>query len=261
MKRAKFFSTAFVIITFLFTVTGFSAGQVDGLDADKLHLNDEQLNALGNILEESHQKQLELKTQIEVKFIDLRKELHKEDRFDTKRKEKVSSRKANKLVMDISSLHKATYTLMILFMFIGGASGSTAGGIKVNTLGVLWASIRAAFNRKEEVVIFDHSLSKDLINQAYMITFLSLGVVFTGTLILSLCEQQKFIKIVFETVSAFGTVGLSTGITPGLSIPGKLTLVLTMFVGRVGMLTLVTAFARGGKRYDIRYPDGKVTIG
>jgi Spy/CpxP family protein refolding chaperone len=105
MKKARFFSTVFMIATFLITLSGFSSGQVDGLDPDKLHLGEEQLKALGNILEDLHQKQLELKTQIEVKFIDLRKELHKEDRLDTKRKEKVSSRKANKLVMDISSLH------------------------------------------------------------------------------------------------------------------------------------------------------------
>ena len=105
MKKAKIFSTVFLIAALLLTITGLSTGQVDGLNADKLHLTEEQLKALGNILEDLHQKQLDLKTQIEVKFIDLRKELHKEDRFDTKRKEKVSSRKANKLVMDISSLH------------------------------------------------------------------------------------------------------------------------------------------------------------
>ena len=87
--RAKFFSTVFVIVSLLLTLTGFSMGQVDGLDDDKLYLSEEQLNALGKILEELHQKQLELKTQIKVKFIDLRKELHKEDRFDTKKKEKV----------------------------------------------------------------------------------------------------------------------------------------------------------------------------
>ena len=173
----------------------------------------------------------------------------------------VTLRTAGFNTMDIGSLHKATYVVMILFMFIGGASGSIAGGIKVNTLGVLWASLRAVFNGKEEVVIFDQSLSKGLVNQAYIITFLSLGVVFAGTLVLSLCEQQKFLDIIFETVSAFGTVGLSTGITPHLSIPGKLTLVLTMFIGRVGMITLVTAFARTRKHFDIRYPEGRVLIG
>ena len=105
MKRAKVVSTFFVIVTFVLTITTFAAAQVDGLDSDKLHLTDEQLKALGGILEDFHQKQLELTTQIEVKFIELRKELRKEGRFDTKIKETLSSRKANKIVTDISSLH------------------------------------------------------------------------------------------------------------------------------------------------------------
>ena len=109
MKRAKIVSTFFVIATFVLSIGTFAAAQVDSLDATKLHLTDEQLQALGGILEEFHQKQLELTTQIEVKFIDLRKELRKEGRFDTKIKETLSSRKANKLVTDISSLHGATY--------------------------------------------------------------------------------------------------------------------------------------------------------
>lgn len=105
MNRAKIVSTFFVIATFLLCIGTFAAAQVDGLDSTKLHLTDEQLQALGGILEEFHQKQLELTTQIEVKFIDLRKELRKEGRFDTKIKETLSSRKANKIVTDISSLH------------------------------------------------------------------------------------------------------------------------------------------------------------
>ena len=105
MKRAKIVSTFFVIATFVLSIATFATAQVDGLDADKLHLTDEQLQALGGILEEFNQKQLDLTTQIEVKFIDLRKELRKEGRFDTKIKETLSSRQANKLVTDISSLH------------------------------------------------------------------------------------------------------------------------------------------------------------
>jgi Spy/CpxP family protein refolding chaperone len=105
MKRVKIVSILFVLASFVLSSATFATAQVDGLDADKLHLTDEQLQALGGILGDFHQKQLELTTQIEVKFIELRKELRKEGRFDTKIKETLSARKSNKIVTDISSLH------------------------------------------------------------------------------------------------------------------------------------------------------------
>ena len=164
--------------------------------------------------------------------------------------------------MDISKLHKGTYALMILFMFIGGASGSTAGGIKVNTLGVVWAYVRSVFNNKRDVVMLKHTISKDLINQAFLVVLLSASVIFTGALILMLTEHGKdFVDIVFESFSAFGTVGLSTGITSQLSGIGKVVITALMFIGRLGPLTIIAALSQKTTSYEISYPEGKVNIG
>ncbi|MGB2599371.1 MAG: potassium transporter TrkG, partial [Candidatus Omnitrophota bacterium] len=173
----------------------------------------------------------------------------------------VTLRTAGFNTMDISSLHAATYAMMILFMFIGGAYGSTAGGIKVNTLGTIWAYIKSVFSGEEDVTLMKHSISRDLVNQAFLVVFLSLGVVFTGVLFLTLSEGKGLTKIIFETVSAFGTVGLSTGITPELSMVGKITITCIMFIGRLGPLTIVTALVGRKKHYQLKYPEGKVNIG
>jgi len=173
----------------------------------------------------------------------------------------VTLRTAGFNTMDISKLHMATYSLMILFMYIGGASGSCAGGIKVNTLGVVWGYVKSIFNNKDDVVLLKHAISKDLINQAFLIMFLSATLIFGGSLLLALTENQKFIRILFEVTSAFGTVGLSTGITPDLSAPGKIVITLIMFIGRLGPLTIITALSQKTRKYEIKYPIGKLNIG
>ncbi len=173
----------------------------------------------------------------------------------------VTLRTAGFNTMDISKLCPATYFIMMLFMFIGGASGSTAGGIKVNTLGVAWAYIRSVFTGREDVVLFKHSISKDLVNQAFLVILLSLTIVFSGTMLLVLFENKRFLQVAFEAFSAFGTVGLSTGITPTLTGAGKLTITLLMFIGRLGPMTIVAAVARKGEKYDIKYPESQVSIG
>jgi trk system potassium uptake protein TrkH len=173
----------------------------------------------------------------------------------------VTLRTAGFNTMDISNLQTATYAIMILFMFIGGASGSTAGGIKVNTVGVVWSYVKSVFSNNDDVVLLNHSISKDQINQAFLVMLLSMGVVFCGTLLLCLSEKQTFVRIIFEAVSAFATVGLSTGITPDLSGTGKLTLVVLMFIGRIGPLTVVTAVAGKALYHGVKYPEGKIYIG
>ncbi|MBD3427174.1 MAG: TrkH family potassium uptake protein [Candidatus Omnitrophica bacterium] len=174
----------------------------------------------------------------------------------------VTLRTAGFNTMDISKLHKGTFILMILFMFIGGASGSTAGGVKVNTVGVVWAYVRSVFNNKDEVVLLKHTISKDLINQAFLVVLLSASVIFSGALLLMLFEHDKlFHELVFESFSAFGTVGLSTGITPKLTAFSKMVITALMFIGRVGPLTVVAAISQKTLRYGISYPEGKVSIG
>ncbi len=173
----------------------------------------------------------------------------------------VTLRTAGFNTMDISGLQGATYCLMILFMFIGGAAGSTAGGIKVNTVGVLWAHIRSIFANRDEVVLMKHSIPKSMISQAFLVVFLSLGALFIGVLILALIEQREVIKVVFEAVSAFGTVGLSTGITPQLAGVSKIVIILLMIIGRLGPLTLIAILSGKAERSRLEYPVGKVNIG
>jgi trk system potassium uptake protein TrkH len=174
----------------------------------------------------------------------------------------VTLRTAGFNTMDISKLHKGTYALMILFMFIGGASGSTAGGVKVNTVGVVWAYVRSVFNNKRDVVMLKHTISKDLINQAFLVVLLAAAVIFTGALILMISEHgARFVDIVFEAFSAFGTVGLSTGITSKLSGVGKIVITALMFIGRLGPLTVIAALSQKTTGYQISYPEENINIG
>lgn len=149
----------------------------------------------------------------------------------------------------------------MLLMFIGGASGSTAGGIKVNTFGLIIASIWSAMRGKEHPTAFNRELDFAQIIRALSVLVLSIAVVAIIVFILTITEKTSFIKILFETVSAFGTVGLSTGITPDLSILGRALIILTMFIGRLGPLTLILALVRSQRKSVYRHPKGMVRIG
>ncbi|MFC1480150.1 TrkH family potassium uptake protein [Candidatus Omnitrophota bacterium] len=173
----------------------------------------------------------------------------------------VTLRTAGFNTLDMTSLHSATYALMILMMFIGGATGSTAGGIKVNSLGVIWAYVKSVFSNNDNIVLMKHSVSRRLVNQTFLVIFMGLAVVFAGTMFLTLSENKRFVRVMFETVSAFGTVGLSTGITPELSGPGKIVLTVIMLIGRIGPLTVITALSQKRRHYQVRYPEGKIVIG
>jgi len=173
----------------------------------------------------------------------------------------VTLRTAGFNTIDFTCLNTCTYLLMLLFMFIGGASGSTAGGIKLNTVGVIYAYIKNMFSQKENVTLLKHSLAKNLVNQAFLIIILALVSIFFGVLILSITENKELTQILFEVVSAFGTVGLTTGITSQLSIPGKFTIISLMFIGRIGPLTIIAAFSQKKKSSQIKYPEAHINIG
>jgi trk system potassium uptake protein TrkH len=168
----------------------------------------------------------------------------------------------NTLPMD--KLRMASKFFIIILMFIGGSPSSTAGGIKTTTVGVLILSIISIIRGKNDTEVFNRRIAKDVINRALAIAVIGMLWVAVVTMILSITEANKdFLDIFFETVSAFGTVGLSLGITSKLSLIGKLVISLTMFAGRVGTLTIV--FALGRKQQNnkglIRYPEGKVMVG
>jgi trk system potassium uptake protein TrkH len=173
----------------------------------------------------------------------------------------VTTRTAGFNTMPMSGLRIPTYLLMMIFMFIGGASGSTAGGVKINSLALFLAYVNSLLKEKREVTLFNYAVSKDLVLRALLILLFGLVSVLVGMLILSITESAPFIHICFETVSAFGTVGLSAGITPALSIVGKYVIILLMFIGRIGPLTLLAAAAQRLKQVQIEYPTGEVLVG
>ena len=145
-------------------------------------------------------------------------------------------------------------------MFIGASPGSTGGGIKTSTFFTLVQSMRSALNKKH-FGAFRHSLSKETLSKAYLITLLSLCVVCTGTFVLCILEPHlSLMQLLFEVTSAFGTVGLSTGITPNLCDASKLVVTLIMFIGRLGALTMITIWINRPEQ-QARYTEESITIG
>ena len=163
--------------------------------------------------------------------------------------------------LDIGSLRQATQFFLILLMFIGAAPGSTGGGIKVTTFATLVGAVIAMMRGKDEVVLFRFRLARERIFKALTITMISLAVVVAVTMVLCTTEDRAFLRILFEAVSAFGTCGLSTGITPQLTDFGKLLLSLTMFAGRIGPLTFAYALRPKEEKELYRYPEGRIIIG
>lgn len=166
--------------------------------------------------------------------------------------------------IDIGGLTKATSFLMIILMFIGGSPGSTAGGIKTTTFGVIILTMYSILKGKSDVDVFRKRIPYELIFRALAVLGISLFLVVFVTMILTLTESENsFLDLLFETTSAFATVGLTRGVTSDLSSIGRLILIFTMFTGRLGPLTLGFALA---KRQDkdkgnFRYPEGKIMIG
>ncbi len=157
----------------------------------------------------------------------------------------------------------ANYALffIVILMFIGGASGSTAGGIKVNNFGMLSATIWSTIKGREHAGIFGREFSVQQLNRALTIVLLSLGFISVALLLLTLTEGFRFIDLLFETVSAFSTVGLSAGITPSLSFTGRLIIIITMFVGRLGPLTMALSLGQRQQITTFRYPQETVRTG
>ena len=173
----------------------------------------------------------------------------------------VTPRTAGANTLDFASLRQATQFFIIILMFIGASPGSTGGGIKTTTFTVLIGAVIAMMRGKEDIVLFKYRLARERIFKALTITMLSLSLVILVAMVLSTTEDKAFIKILFETTSAFGTVGLTLGITPELSHIGKIVISLTMFAGRLGPLTLAYALGPRTEKELYRHPEGKITIG
>ncbi len=182
----------------------------------------------------------------------------------------VTPRTAGFSTVPIGLTSNATLFLMLMLMFIGGAPGSCAGGIKITTFGVLLILAVNRIRGKQDAVIFGRRISERSLTKAMSIFTLGVVVLVIFTLTLLSVEvgtvsfsraQGEFIQLFFEAVSAFGTVGLSTGITTELSTAGRLIITLLMIIGRLGPLTIAVAVAARIRRTVIRYPEEKVMVG
>lgn len=160
------------------------------------------------------------------------------------------------------SLRTPTLFFVIVLMFIGASPASTGGGIKTTTFGVVVVTVFSIIRGKGETEVFQRRVAKETIIDALCIITLAMMLVFLDTIVLSFLETDKeFLDLFFETVSAFGTVGLSTGITPDLSTISKIMLILTMYAGRVGPMTVLVALSKKRKTQNFRYPEEKILVG
>ena len=180
----------------------------------------------------------------------------------------VTSRTAGFNTIDIGALRIGTLFFLIFLMFIGASPGSTGGGIKTATFGVVLAGLWAMVKNKKEVSLFKKTIPQYVIRKALVVFLMGLGWIVLVTLILSVVEGENagrssdsFLPILFEVTSAFGTVGLSTGITADLTTLGKVLIILTMYAGRIGPLTLALAIALREEKLIYRYPEEKIMVG
>ncbi|OGO40112.1 MAG: hypothetical protein A2147_05405 [Chloroflexi bacterium RBG_16_57_8] len=173
----------------------------------------------------------------------------------------VTPRTAGFNTISVADMNDYALFFTMILMFIGGASGSTAGGIKVGTFGLVFTTMWSAIRGKEHPGAFGREFMTSQIFRALALVMLSIGVVAVVVFLLNITEDFEFLRILFESVSAFGTVGLSTGITPDLSITGRLIIIVTMFIGRLGPLTLTLALVRAQSVSMYRYPREIVRIG
>ncbi|MFZ5643264.1 MAG: TrkH family potassium uptake protein [Bacillota bacterium] len=173
----------------------------------------------------------------------------------------VSPRTAGFNTIDLNSLFISTQLLIMFLMFVGASPGSTGGGIKTTTFTLLLLAIYSNLRGKRETELFKRTVETEVVLRALSIALLALFFVFAVTFLLSITQQADFMKILFEVVSALGTVGLSLGLTTELTDLGRVLIMITMFVGRLGPLTLGYAFIYQNRQPELKYPSTKIMIG
>ncbi|MBH8551425.1 ATPase [Nostocaceae cyanobacterium CENA357] len=174
----------------------------------------------------------------------------------------VTPRTAGFNTIDIGKMTTAGLFITIAMMFIGASPGGTGGGMKTTTLRVLTSCTKTILQGKEEVLLYERKIAVSLILKAVGVVVGSVGMVIFSTILIALTDPKlDFIQILFEVVSAFATVGLSTGITGSVSIAAKLILIVTMYVGRVGVLLLMAAVLGDPRPTRIHYPEENLLVG
>lgn len=153
--------------------------------------------------------------------------------------------------------------LTIMLMFIGGSPGSTASGIKTTTIGLIILTIICVIKGRDDTEAFGRRFSKEIVYKAFTLFAIAIGIVFVVTFILVIAEQgEDFIDLLYEATSAFGTAGITTGVTQRLDVIGKIVIIISMYIGRVGPLTIIFALTKKKKKkISYKYPEGKLLIG
>ena len=173
----------------------------------------------------------------------------------------ITTRTAGYNTLDIGALREGTLFAMVFLMFIGASPSSMGGGVKTTTAAILFISLVGSITGKRDPQAFERQIPQQTVYKAFTIVTISVMLISLVTLAMSFTEQVPLFSLLFEVTSAFGTVGLSTGITPKLSDCGKVLITLTMFAGRVGTLTLLMALALRPRKERLKYPEGKIIIG
>jgi trk system potassium uptake protein len=174
----------------------------------------------------------------------------------------VTARTAGFNTIDIGKMTNAGLFITIALMFIGACPGGTGGGIKTTTLRVLTSCTKSILQGKEDVLLYRRKIAISLILKAVGVFVASFATVIVSTTLIALTDPElNFIQILFEVVSAFGTVGLSTGITGSITITAKIILIVTMYIGRVGILLLMSAVLGDPRPTRIHYPEENLLVG
>ncbi len=173
----------------------------------------------------------------------------------------VTPRTAGYNTVNLNAISEVGLSVMIILMLIGGSPGSTAGGMKTTTIAVLFSSVVAFFNKKDETEIMKRRISDETVKSALAIFIMYFTLFLGGGLIISKIENISMITSLYETASAVGTVGLTLGITPSLHIVSKMVLIISMYFGRVGGLTLFFAAIGASKKSISKYPLENISVG
>ena len=174
----------------------------------------------------------------------------------------VSPRTAGFNSISLDGMTSGGKFLTIILMYIGGSPGSTAGGLKTATFGIIVLTVVSVIKGREDTELFGRRLSKELVYRAFAILIISFSLVVVVTMLLCITQpKEQFIDLLYEATSAFATVGLTTGVTQRLNFIGKIIIMITMYFGRVGPLTVALALTNKRKSKGYRYPETKILIG
>lgn len=176
----------------------------------------------------------------------------------------ITPRTAGFNTLDTGALTMTSLFLVIIFMFIGGSPGSTAGGVKTTTIGAIILTVSSLLTGREQTEAYGKTISMNIIKRSLAVIAIAIFIIVSAIMILTITEKASFLEIVFEVFSGFGTVGLSMGLTPDLTPVGRLVMIFTMFIGRLGPLTIAFAISEiqsAHEKSNYKYPNGNILVG